>query len=88
MFQQKMAGNCLFVHPRTGENNLPVSYWLKNKYFPIFPTYELLRASQVIDFSYYNKIPVSLHLEYRDSWLYLAGYNYIIVAPWGTTKVP
>jgi hypothetical protein len=35
---QKMAGNCLFVHQRTGENNLPVSDWLKNKYFPIsFP---------------------------------------------------
>jgi hypothetical protein len=34
MFQQKMAGNCLFVHSRTGENNLPVSDWLKNKYFP------------------------------------------------------
>jgi hypothetical protein len=33
MFQQKMAANCLFVHQRTGENNLPVSDWLKNKYF-------------------------------------------------------
>jgi hypothetical protein len=29
----------LFVPPRTGENNVPVSDWLKNKYLPIsFPS--------------------------------------------------